>query len=105
MSTKTGKVLDGESAGVNQILPHVNKWAWDLYKQGKNNNWTPEEVPMTKDIQNWKQDGVISEDEKLLIKRCLGFFAGSESLVGNNLFTLFKYVTDPECRQYMETNV
>ena len=101
MSTKTGMVLDGDSAGVNQILPHVNKWAWDLYKQGKNNNWTPEEVPMTKDIQNWKQDDVISEDEKLLIKRCLGFFAGSESLVGNNLFTLFKYVTDPECRQYM----
>ena len=101
MSTKTGKVLDGDSAGVNQILPHVNKWAWDLYKQGKNNNWTPEEVPMTKDIQNWKQDGVISQDERLLIKRCLGFFAGSESLVGNNLFTLFKYITDPECRQYM----
>ena len=101
METKTGKVLDGDSAGVNQILPHVNKWAWDLYKQGKNNNWTPEEVPMTKDIQNWKQPGVISDDEKLLIKRCLGFFAGSESLVGNNLFTLFKYVTDPECRQYM----
>lgn len=101
MVKKSGKVLEGDSAGVNQILPHVNKWAWDLYKQGKNNNWTPEEVPMTKDIQNWKLKDMISDDERLLIKRCLGFFAGSESLVGNNLFTLFKYVTDPECRQYM----
>jgi ribonucleoside-diphosphate reductase beta chain len=101
MVRKSGKVLEGDSAGVNQILPHVNKWAWDLYKQGKNNNWTPEEVPMTKDIQNWKLKDMISDDERLLIKRCLGFFAGSESLVGNNLFTLFKYVTDPECRQYM----
>lgn len=101
MTKKTGKVLQGDSTGVNQILPHVNKWAWDLYKQGKNNNWTPEEIPMTKDIQNWKQGDIISDDERLLIKRCLGFFAGSESLVGNNLFTLFKYITDPECRQYM----
>ena len=101
MTIKTGKVLDGDTTGVNQILPHMNKWAWDLYRQGKNNNWTPEEVPMTKDIQNWKLDGYISDDERLLIKRCLGFFAGSESLVGNNLFTLFKYITDPECRQYM----
>jgi ribonucleoside-diphosphate reductase beta chain len=101
MSTKTGNVLEGDSTGVNQILPHVNKWAWDLYKQGKNNNWTPEEIPMTKDIQNWKHADTITDDEKLLIKRCLGFFAGSESLVGNNLFTLFKYITDPECRQYM----
>lgn len=56
---------------------------------------------MVKDIQNWRRDDTITEDERLLIKRCLGFFAGSESLVGNNLFTLFKYVTDPECRQYM----
>jgi len=32
---KTGKILQNESAGVNQILPHVNKWAWDLYAQVK----------------------------------------------------------------------
>ena len=98
---KTGKILEPDAAGVNQILPHVNKWAWDLYRTGKNNNWTPEEIPMTKDIQNWRGDDVLSDDERLVIKRCLGFFAGSESLVGNNLFTMFKYVTDPECRQYM----
>ena len=55
---------------------------------------------MTKDIQNWKS-GVLTDDERLIVKRCLGFFAGSESLVGNNLFTLFKYITDPECRQFM----
>jgi ribonucleoside-diphosphate reductase beta chain len=97
----TDKILGQDTAGVNQILPHTNKWAWDLYKLGKNNNWTPEEVPMVKDVQNWKKDDAISEDERLLIKRCLGFFAGSESLVGNNLFTMFKYVTDPECRQFM----
>jgi len=100
MGKKTGEIL-GSGSGVNQILPHKNLWAWNLYKQGKNNNWTPEEVPMTRDIQNWKNKDKITSDEKLLIKRCLGFFAGSESLVGNNLFTLFRHITDPECRQYM----
>lgn len=101
MSTKTDTILGSESSGVNQILPHKNKWAWDLYKKGKNNNWTPEEVSMTRDTQNWKLEGAITSDEKLLINRCLGFFAGSESLVGNNLFTIFRHVTDPECRQYL----
>ena len=101
MTQLSDQILGQDTAGVNQILPHTNKWAWDLYKLGKNNNWTPEEVPMVKDVQNWKKDDVLSDDERLLIKRCLGFFAGSESLVGNNLFTMFKYVTDPECRQYM----
>ena len=101
MISKTGKIIGTETAGVNQILPHVNSWAWDLYRTGKNNNWNPEEVPMTKDIQNWKSGSILSDNERLVIKRCLGFFAGSESLVGNNIFTLFKYITDPECRQYM----
>ena len=101
MTQLTDQILGQDTAGVNQILPHTNKWAWDLYKLGKNNNWTPEEVPMVKDIQNWKKADILSDDERLLIKRCLGFFAGSESLVGNNLFTMFRYVTDPECRQYM----
>ena len=44
----------------------------------------------------------MSEGEKLVVKRCLGFFAGSESLVANNLLlSVFKFVTDPECRQYI----
>ena len=101
MSIKTNQILGQENVGVNQILPHKNKWAWDLYKKGKNNNWVPEEVPMTRDIQNWKSKDTLTVDEKLLINRCLGFFAGSESLVGNNLFTIFRHVTDPECRQYL----
>jgi len=100
---KTGELLGKETEGVNQILPHKHKWAWDLYEQGVKNNWVPTDVPMTKDVQNWKSspDDALSEDERLVIKRCLGFFAGSESLVANNLMTLSKYITDPECRQYM----
>lgn len=101
---KTGNLFGDNIAGVNQILPHVHSWAWDMYKMGKNNNWDPEDVPMTRDIQNWT-NGTLSEDEKLVIKRCLGFFAGSESLVGNNLVTMYNYIVDPECRQYMSRQI
>ena len=98
MSEKTNIILSDNIAGVNQILPHVNKWAWDLFIKATANNWTPNEVPMLKDIEQWKSKTVLSENEKLVIKRCMGFFAGSESLVGNNLLlNIFKYVTDPEC--------
>lgn len=98
---KDGKLLGGEVATVNQILPHRNKWAWDLYIKSIKNNWIPNDISMAKDIKDWKKD-VLSEDEKLVVKRCLGFFAGSESLVSNNLLlNIFKYVTDPECRQYI----
>lgn len=101
---KTGEIFGNNRESVNQILPHVNKWAWDLYRKGKNNNWNPEDIPMTQDIQNWS-GGKLTDAEKTVVKRCLGFFAGSESLVGNNLVTMFKYITDPECRQYMARQI
>ena len=99
--SKTGLLLGEEVAGVNQILPHKHKLAWDLFIKGVANNWSPAEVNMSTDIEQWKSDE-LSKDEKLLVKRCLGFFAGSESLVGNNLLlTVARWVTDAECRQYI----
>ena len=101
MDTKTGKLLTKNIAGVNRILPHKHKYAWDLFLKSCANNWMPTEISMQNDIKQWKNNE-ITEDEKLLVKRCLGFFAGSESLVGNNLLlSAFRYVTDAECRQYI----
>jgi len=98
---KTKQIISDKVAVVNQILPHVNKWAWDLFIDGAANNWMPTEISMSKDIEQWKGSS-LSNDEKLVVKRCLGFFAGSESLVANNLLlSVFKFVTDPECRQYI----
>jgi ribonucleoside-diphosphate reductase beta chain len=98
---KTKEIISDKVAAVNQILPHTNKWAWDLFIDGAANNWMPTEISMSKDIEQWR-GGSLTEDEKLVIKRSLGFFAGSESLVANNLLlSVFKFVTDPECRQYI----
>ena len=98
---KTKEIISDKVAAVNQILPHTNKWAWDLFIDGAANNWMPTEISMAKDIEQWRGSS-LTEDEKLVIKRSLGFFAGSESLVANNLLlSVFKFVTDPECRQYI----
>ena len=99
---KSNKILSDEPSAVLQILPHVHPWAWELFLKGCANNWMPTEISMAKDIEQWKSKDVLTDDERLVVKRQLGFFAGSESLVSNNLLlNIFRHVVDPECRQYL----
>lgn len=104
MATKTGKILGDGTAVVNQILPHMHKPVWDLYNSSIANKWAPTEIPMAKDILQWETDQ-ITPAEKHMIKRCLGFFAGSESLVANNLESARRFIADAECKQYIATQI
>ena len=65
---KTGKLLDKETAGVNQILPHKHKRAWELYEQAIKNNWVPTEVPMVKDVDTMASL-LVSLGSKVTINR------------------------------------
>lgn len=89
-------------ADVNQLLPLKYKWAWEKYLAACNNHWMPTEVSMQADIALWKSRDGLTEDERRMIKRNLGFFAASESLVANNIvLAIYRHLTNPECRQYL----
>lgn len=89
-------------ADVNQLLPLKYHWAWDKYLNGCNNHWMPTEVSMQADIALWKSAGGLTDEERHMIKRNLGFFATSESLVANNIvLAIYRHLTNPECRQYL----
>lgn len=86
----------------NKILPMRYMWAREHYKNGVANNWTPEEIAMHQDVEQWKSGTVLSASERRMILWNLGFFATAESLTANNLvLTVYKHVTNPECRQYL----
>jgi ribonucleoside-diphosphate reductase beta chain len=89
-------------ADVNQLLPLKYRWAWEKYLSGCNNHWMPTEISMQADIALWKSSGGLTDDERRTIKRNLGFFAASESLVANNIvLAIYGHLTNPECRQYL----
>ncbi|QDT35795.1 Ribonucleoside-diphosphate reductase subunit beta [Stratiformator vulcanicus] len=95
------RLINCNSVDVNQLMPLKYKWAWEHYVNGCANHWMPTEVPMTKDIETWRSDK-LSDAERRVVMRNLGFFATAESLVGNNLvLAIFKHVTNAECRQYL----
>jgi ribonucleoside-diphosphate reductase beta chain len=95
------RLINCNTVDVNQLMPLKYKWAWEHYLNGCANNWLPTEVPMSRDIELWKSNS-LTPDERLVIKRNLGFFSTAESLVGNNIvLAIFKHITNPECRQYL----
>ena len=95
------KLLNCKAVDVNQLMPLKYTWAWEHYLNGCANHWMPTEVPMQKDIELWKSDK-LTEAERRVVMRNLGFFSTGESLVGNNIvLAIFKHITNPEARQYL----
>ena len=72
-------------ADLNQLVPFKYDWAWQKYLDGCANHWMPQEINMTADIALWKDRRRLSDDERRIVKRSLGFFSTADSLVANNL--------------------
>jgi len=89
-------------ADLNQLVPFKYEWAWQKYLSACNNHWMPQEINMTADIALWKDPNGLTEDERTVVKRNLGFFSTADSLVANNLvLAVYRHITNPECRQYL----
>jgi len=107
-STSSGRIrvedkrIINSSADVNQLVPFKYKWAWEKYLAACANHWMPQEVNMSADIALWKKPDGLSEDERRLVMRNLGFFTTADSLAANNIVLgSYRHITNPECRQYL----
>ncbi|WP_339510436.1 ribonucleotide-diphosphate reductase subunit beta [Pseudomonas sp. RL_15y_Pfl2_60] len=89
-------------ADLNQLVPFKYDWAWQKYLDGCANHWMPQEVNMNADIALWKSTDGLTDDERRIVMRNLGFFSTADSLVANNLvLAVYRLITNPECRQYI----
>ena len=89
-------------ADLNQLVPFKYDWAWQKYIDGCANHWMPQEVNMTADVATWKNAEGLTDDERRIVMRNLGYFSTADSLVANNLvLAIYRLITNPECRQYI----
>lgn len=89
-------------ADLNQLVPFKYEWAWQKYIDGCANHWMPQEVNMTADVATWKNPEGLTDDERRIVERNLGYFSTADSLVANNLvLAIYRLITNPECRQYI----
>src|ERR1700744_5700426 len=95
------RIINGKT-DVNQLVPFKYKWAWEKYLAGCANHWMPQEVNMSRDIALWKDPNGLTEDERRIVKRNLGFFVTADSLAPNNIVLgTYRHITAPECRQFL----
>jgi ribonucleoside-diphosphate reductase beta chain len=95
------RIINGQT-DVNQLVPFKYKWAWEKYLATCANHWMPQEVNMNQDIALWKDPNGLTDDERRIIKRNLGFFVTADSLAANNIVLgTYRHITAPECRQFL----
>lgn len=89
------------------IFPIKHNDLWQKYKQHVSVFWVPEEIDLSKDMKDWEG---LNNNERHFIKHILGFFAGSDGIVMENLATRFtREVQYPEakffyaCQNMMES--
>ena len=87
-------------ADLNQLVPFKYDWAWQKYLDACANHWMPQEINMNADIALWRSPDGLTEDERTIVQRNLGFFSNADYLVANNLvLSVYRHITNPECRQ------
>ncbi|AVO49885.1 ribonucleotide-diphosphate reductase subunit beta [Melaminivora suipulveris] len=95
------RIINGQT-DVNQLVPFKYKWAWEKYLATCANHWMPQEINMTRDIALWKDPNGLTEDERRIVRRNLGFFVTADSLAANNIVLgTYRHITAPECRQFL----
>src|SRR3954468_24598505 len=79
------KVINGRATMTFNLLPLKYQWAYDLYRKMKANHWEPEDIPMGKDIEQWRDEKAVSEVERWIIRMGIGYFSAAEGIVGDNI--------------------
>ena len=93
------KVINGQQTMYFNLLPLKYQWAYDLYRKMKANHWEPEDIPMGKDIEQWRDTTLVSDAERWIIRMGIGYFSAAEGIVGDNIQHVTReLVTAPELK-------
>ncbi len=90
------KVINGRDTMFFNILPLKYQWAYELYKEMKNNHWEPEDTALRGDAAQWSS---LSEDQQQAVQMLLGYQSTSGEVTGaEEIYAIRDIVTAPELK-------
>jgi ribonucleoside-diphosphate reductase beta chain len=79
------RVVGGRPTQTFNLLPLRYAWAYNLYRTMKANHWEPEDIPMQRDIEQWRSERALSEIDRWIVRMGIGYFSAAEGIVGDNV--------------------
>lgn len=86
------RVINGRETMHFNLLPIKYNWAYTLYRTMKANHWEPEDVPMGKDVEQWRSTTALSDVDRWIIRMGIGYFSAAEGIVGDNILHVVREV-------------
>jgi len=79
------RVVGGRETMTFNLLPLRYGWAYELYRTMKANHWEPEDVPMQRDVEQWRSQTALSDIDRWIVRMGIGYFSAAEGIVGDNI--------------------
>lgn len=79
------RVVGGRETMCFNLLPLRYAWAYELYRTMKANHWEPEDVPMQRDVEQWRSPSALSDVDRWIVRMGIGYFSAAEGIVGDNI--------------------
>lgn len=93
------RIINGRETVTFNLLPLKYGWAYELYRTMKANHWEPEDIPMQKDVEQWRSTDELTDVDRWIIMMGLGYFSAAEGIVGDNIIHVVReLVTAPELK-------
>ncbi len=86
------RVINGRETMTFNLLPLKYNWAYELYRKMKANHWEPEDIPMQKDIEQWRNERALTDVDRWIIRMAIGYFSAAEGIVGDNILHVVREV-------------
>jgi ribonucleoside-diphosphate reductase beta chain len=93
------RVINGQDDGLMQVSPLKHPWADEIFQTMLQNNWVPQEVPLGEDVEQWRKEGYLTDNERRVYKRVLAFLSNLDGIQTENLTTnVARQITSPEVK-------
>jgi len=97
------RVVNGQS-DINQLAPFKYSWAWKYFLNANKNHWTPLDINMTQDVQDYHHK--LNANERHVYENVLAYLTTSDIMAMRNVgLAVMEKMSAPELQIYQARQV